>query len=60
MAIFSEGGRSFNDVELHFRDWKGGFGVGFRLAWNLATLVSFDFGVSREDSIFYLELGTQF
>jgi hypothetical protein len=60
VAIFSEGGRSFDDVELHFRDWKGGFGVGFRLAWNLATLVSFDFGVSREDSIFYLELGTQF
>jgi hypothetical protein len=60
LAIFGEGGRSFDDVELHFRDWKGGFGVGFRLAWNLATLVSFDFGVSREDSIFYLELGTQF
>jgi hypothetical protein len=59
-AIFGEGGRSFDDVELHFRDWKGGFGAGFRLAWNLATLISFDFGVSREDSIFYLELGTQF
>lgn len=59
-AIFSEGGRSFDDVDLHFRDWKGSFGAGFRLAWNLATLISFDFGVSRESRIFYLELGTQF
>jgi hypothetical protein len=60
LAIFADSGRSFDDVELHFRDWKGGFGAGFRLAWNLATLVSFDFGVSREDAIFYMELGTQF
>jgi hypothetical protein len=60
VAAFADSGRAFDDVELRFRDWKVGAGGGLRLAWNLATLVSFDLGVSREDTIFYMELGTAF
>ncbi len=47
-------------MDLIFDRWRVGYGAGFRLAWNLATLISFDFGLSREDQIFYMELGTQF
>ncbi len=46
-------------MDLKFEDWKVGFGLGLRLAWNLSTVISFDFGVSREDRVFYMELGTQ-
>ncbi|HZL41890.1 MAG TPA: hypothetical protein VFD66_01260 [Verrucomicrobiae bacterium] len=35
-------------------------GVGFRLAWELATVVSFDYARSSEGSLFYMELGHQF
>lgn len=59
-ALFAEAGRSFDGVDLHFRNWRAGYGGGLRLAWNLATIVSFDLGVSREDTIFYMELGTAF
>jgi len=35
-------------------------GAGLRLAWELATVVSFDYGRSSEGSLFYMELGHQF
>lgn len=60
LAAFVDTGRAFDNVTLDFSNWKFGGGGGFRLAWNLATLVSFDLGVSSEDTIFYMELGTQF
>jgi hypothetical protein len=59
LAPFVDTGRSFDGIDLKFEDWKVGFGLGFRLAWNLSTVISFDFGVSSEDRIFYMELGTQ-
>jgi hypothetical protein len=60
LAGFVDTGRAFDDVTVDFRGWRFGAGAGFRLAWNLATLVSFDLGLSTEDSIFYMELGTAF
>ena len=60
LATFVDTGRTYDDVDLSFVRWKTGAGFGFRLAWNLATLVSFDLGFSEEDTIFYLELGTNF
>lgn len=59
-AAFVDTGRAFDGVELDFDDWQTGYGGGFRLAWNLATIISFDVGVSREDAIFFMELGTAF
>jgi maltoporin len=43
-----------------FEDWKLDGGIGFRLAWNLSTIVSFDYGRSGEGTLFYMELGHQF
>jgi hypothetical protein len=60
LAGFADTGRSFTDVDLRVENWRVGAGAGFRLAWNLNTLISFDFGVSKEDSVFYMELGTTF
>lgn len=60
LAVFGDGGRTWRDVDLSFDRWRFGGGFGFRLAWNLATLISFDLGLSPENNIFYLELGTTF
>ena len=60
LAAFVDTGRAFDDVDLDFDRWRTGYGGGFRLAWNLATIISFDVGVSKEDAIFFMELGTSF
>jgi hypothetical protein len=57
---FYDTGRVYDDVELSFDDWKDGRGVGILLAWNLSTIVRFDYAVSDEDSIVYVELGHSF
>ncbi len=61
LAPFWDAGRVFDDVQsttLH--GWKNAGGLGFRLAWNLATVVLFDYGFSSEGSAFYMELGHTF
>ena len=35
-------------------------GLGLRVAWNLATLLTFDYGFSDEDSGFYINLSQIF
>ena len=60
LAPFVDTGRVFDDVDMKFNHWKVGYGIGFRLVWNLSTVISFDFGCSREDKIFYMEIGHQF
>ncbi len=60
LVPFLDAGRVHDDVELKLYDWEVSYGAGFRLAWNLATVVSFDVGVSEEDTIFYMELGHSF
>jgi outer membrane protein assembly factor BamA len=61
LAAFADTGRPFDSVgSMTARDWKFDGGGGLRLAWNLATLISFEYGVSEEGGLFYMELGHQF
>jgi outer membrane protein assembly factor BamA len=61
LVPFVDVGRVFDKVG-HFtlKDWKVAGGLGVRVAWNLATIVSFEYGVSSEGSLFYMEIGHQF
>ena len=61
LVPFVDSGRVFNGVrQSTFNGWKFDGGIGFRLAWNVATIVSFDYGQSPEGGLFYMELGHQF
>jgi hypothetical protein len=56
-----ETGRVFDDIgATTLQGWRFGYGLGFRLAWNLATIVSVDVGRSTEDQLLYVEIGHQF
>ena len=57
-AAFGDAGCVFDNVgTTTLRGWKGDVGGGLRLVWNLATLISFKYGVSEEGGLFYMELG---
>jgi outer membrane protein assembly factor BamA len=60
-ATFVDTGRVF-DSPYHYsvHDWKSTWGIGLRVAWSLATVISFDYGVSPEGAMFYMELGHAF
>jgi hemolysin activation/secretion protein len=61
LVPFVDVGRVFDKVgQFNPKDWKVAGGIGVRVAWNLATIVSFEYGVSSEGSLFYMELGHQF
>ena len=61
LVPFVDTGRVFNSVgDTTLKDWKFDGGIGFRLAWNLSTIVSFDYARSGEGTLFYMELGHQF
>ncbi len=61
LAPFVDAGRVFDrSGGFSFDEWKHTAGIGLRLAWNLATIISFDYGVGHEDSFFYMELGHAF
>lgn len=61
LVPFVDAGRVFDKIgKFRVDDWKIAGGIGLRLIWNLATIISFDVGFSRESTLFYLELGHQF
>jgi outer membrane protein assembly factor BamA len=61
LVPFVDTGRVFNSIsDTTLENWKFDGGLGFRLAWNLSTVVSFDYAISGEGSMFYMELGHQF
>ena len=61
LVPFLDTGRVFDSVgDTTLKDWKLNAGAGFRLAWNLSTVVSFDYAKSGEGNLFYMELGHQF
>jgi hypothetical protein len=61
LAPFVDVGRVFDSPgSFATDDWKYSWGVGIRLAWNLATVISFDYGVSPEDRLFFMEVGHPF
>ncbi len=60
-AAFGDTGRVFDSVGgTTLRGWKFDGGGGLRLAWNVATIISFEYGVSEEGGLLYMELGHQF
>ncbi len=46
--------------DLDFTDIKTSYGGGLRLAWNQSTILSFDYGISKEDKLFYFGIGQAF
>jgi len=61
LAPFVDAGRVFDSVsQTTLQDWKVDGGIGLRLAWNLSTIVSFDYARSSEGNLFYMQLGHQF
>jgi hemolysin activation/secretion protein len=58
---FLDVGRVFDRVgDLSLADWKRGAGAGVHLAWNKATIIAFDYGLSTEGRDFYMAFGQQF
>lgn len=46
--------------ELNFSNIKFSYGAGARVAWNLSTILFFDYGISKEDRLFYFGIGQIF
>ncbi|MFN0202965.1 MAG: Omp85 family outer membrane protein [Bacteroidia bacterium] len=49
-----------NWQDLNFRNIKSSYGGGVRIAWNQSTLISVDYGISKEDKLFYFGIGQAF
>lgn len=43
--------------DLNFTKIKFSYGAGLRIAWNQSTILSFDYGKSKEDGLFYIGIG---
>src|SRR5262249_22443724 len=55
---FLDTGRPFDaldDLSLH--RWRFAYGSALRVSWNLATIVTIDYGMSSEDAGFYVNFG---
>lgn len=46
--------------DLNFKNIKYSYGLGARIAWNQSTIISFDYGISKEDKLFYIGIGQAF
>lgn len=46
--------------DLGLRDVRFSYGAGARIAWNLSTMLYADYGVSKEDRLFYFGIGQNF
>lgn len=46
--------------DLGFRNIKISYGCGARITWNQSTVLSFDYGLSSEDRLFFFGLGQTF
>jgi len=61
LVPFVDTGRVFDAVkDFNFKGWRHGQGAGFRASWNLATVLSVDYGFSSEDSGLYINFNHQF
>ncbi|MBC7977175.1 MAG: BamA/TamA family outer membrane protein, partial [Myxococcales bacterium] len=55
IAPFFDIGRPYDALgDLTLRDWQTSYGAAFRVAWNLATVVTVDYGRSSEDAGLYV------
>lgn len=58
---FVDAGRVFDSAQdFSFRDWRRGQGLALRISWNLATIVTVDYGFSDEDAGLYVNFNHQF
>ncbi|TKB97588.1 Omp85 family outer membrane protein [Pedobacter cryophilus] len=46
--------------DLNLKNIKTSYGAGLRVAWNQSTIISFDYGASKEDKLFYIGIGQAF
>jgi len=55
---FIDIGRSFDDARaLTLADWRPSYGGALRISWNLATIITVDYGRSSEDAGLYINFG---
>jgi len=60
-VLFTDMGRVYDSIEdLSFDRWRQGYGGGLRIAWNQATIVTVDYGMSSEDTGLYINFNHQF
>ena len=58
---FFDAGRPYDALgQLSLRNWRHAYGGALRIAWNLATLISVDYGISAEDTGFYVNFNHMF
>lgn len=58
---FLDVGRPYDKVsDTTFKNMQFAYGGGFTLAWNIATVVNFDYAVTKEGGALYMELGHAF
>jgi len=58
--FFDAGTVRDNWQDLNFTNIKTSYGGGLRIAWNQSTIISFDYGVTKEDKLFYFGIGQAF
>lgn len=46
--------------DLGFKQLKTSYGVGLRIGWNQSTTIYFDYGMSKEDKLFFFGIGQIF
>jgi hypothetical protein len=55
---FADVGRSFDNARaLTLADWRLSYGGALRISWNLATIITVDYGRSSEDAGLYINFG---
>jgi hypothetical protein len=55
IAPFVDTGRPYDSLGgLSLRNWQTSYGGAFRIAWNLATVITIDYARSSEDTGFYV------
>jgi hypothetical protein len=61
LVPFSDIGRPYDRLsELTYRDWRYTYGGALRIAWNQATILSVDYGISNEDTGLYINFNHMF
>lgn len=58
--FFDAGTVSNNWQDLTLKNIKTSYGGGLRIAWNQSTILSFDYGISKEDKLAYFGIGQAF
>jgi outer membrane protein assembly factor BamA len=51
---------NFSRIANHFENYRFSEGAGLRIAWNVNTILRFDYAVSKEDQQFFFKLGHTF